>query len=164
MYNSIFAQAYSDGEENVPEGAVDKTFTLTVGDFNGSTDYQTILVGSAYLHSYGSGFLPHVDVRWCGNVDFYLDGFELRSWYNKRLFKDPDSTVTFNEIKEDFAKGYNRNGGSLGILYRLYVDEPKYNEYCSYGKLNELAREEVGKSIAGATGGIGGKIVAGFPF
>lgn len=92
----------------------------------------------------------HVDMVWHGNVDFYLDGFELRSHNNQNLFTSSDSLSYYNTISNSFSLAYNLNGGQLGMLHSFHLDEPRLNEYHSLGKLNELAKETTETEILGA--------------
>lgn len=106
----------------------------------------------------------HVDMIWHGYVDFYLDGFELRSDFNQRLFIYSDSTNYFQQIQNGFEEAYDYNGGQLNMLHRFYFDEPRYNEYRSLGKLNELVKNITSTSILSATGSNGHKSLNQYKF
>ncbi len=64
-----------------------------------------------------------------------------------------DTTYYHDQIRNNFSNIYCSNGGQLDMLHRFYIDEPKYNEYRSLGKLNDLAKEATGTAIMGATSG-----------
>lgn len=135
------------------------SFTFTVSDFSTPGEWEmlaTPFMDDLNVYSNETNYVrTHVDMEWHGNVDFYLDGFELRSEHNRRLFVAPNSSEYISAMEYSFNNANTYNGAQNDILYRYYYDEPFFNMYRSLGKTSDIADSAVGVRYLSATAGRG---------
>ncbi|MCH8838927.1 MAG: hypothetical protein IIA60_14220, partial [Candidatus Marinimicrobia bacterium] len=137
----------------------DHSLVLTVADFNGSEQDQWVWHDSTFrLHSYATpncdalyGVRSRVEVEWHGNVDFYLDEFQLHSTYNHALFHGPDQVTIRSDIQSNFQAGYDQHDlpPSSNSLFRWYQDEIRLTAFHAFGELTQLARSQIGDNDLG---------------
>ena len=151
---SAHSPSYPDasGGDDLPSSY---ELTFTVGDFSTPGEWENILHSTVMNQlDEASLFSTCVDMIWHGNVDFYLDGFELRSQKNFDITYAPSASDHLNMIQSQIMNRSPYNGQSRGLVWNYYFDEPWYNQYQSYGILNAMIHNTYpSQSLTGATGG-----------
>lgn len=131
------------------------SLTFTISDFTSPGEWQKLLHPTVMNSLDDAGIhYTYVDMIWHGTVDFYLDGFELRSEKNYNITCSPLLSNNLNVIQSRILSRSSYNGQSRGLVWNYYFDEPWYNQYQSYGILNGVIRNTYSsQSLTGATGG-----------
>lgn len=121
---------------------------LTVSDFQQNDAYVTFTSDTLLL---SPNPVTRVDVEWFGDVEFNLDGFELRSIYNHLLYTSPDTTAARTYVKGLIYNHFGTAGYNPDNIYRWYFDEPRVNMYSTLGKISDLAQDTTGIRLAVGT-------------
>jgi tetratricopeptide (TPR) repeat protein len=135
----------------------DRIDTIYSTDFKSPGEYELVELDSIGLiaHDVSSHkqYRTHIEFKWLGTRDLYIDNLNVRDVYNYRLFVAPDSSSNwYNIIQNTLQARHNLAGDHPERNFRFYADEPHVNMYRSFAKVDILSKEKPEVPFNGATG------------
>jgi hypothetical protein len=136
-----------------------QTFYILSDDFNHPGQYEDIDLGTISLGAHGKK--THIEFKWLGTRNLYIDNLWVRDNFNYDLFVAADSSNTYQLIQDTLTARHNL-ATDPALNYRFYVDEPRTNMYHSYGKVKTLSQARPGVPLNGATMAMDKRYLASF--